>query len=118
MWCINCNNFICDISRNTSIIGGVCNQVCNNSCNSSILGGNYNCMCNSCNSVILGGDHLIVCNMNDTVMVPNLATGTVSNATASQWKLGKPISSTASVDTSQYVEVMIDGTIYKLVVSL
>ena len=56
--------------------------------------------------------------MNDTLLVPNLATGTVSNATSSQWKLGKSISSTASIDTSQYIEVMIDGTVYKLVVSL
>jgi hypothetical protein len=49
-------------------------------------------------------------------LVPNISTATVSNATFSQWKLGKPILASTTLDTTQYVEVSIDGAIYKLAV--
>jgi hypothetical protein len=98
------------------IVGGSYNSITGAS-NSTVIGGYNNQICQSYNSVIIGGKNLILSGLCDTVMVPNLATATVSNATASQWKLGKAISQSVSVDTTQYIEVMIDGTVYKIVVA-
>ena len=45
-----------------------------------------------------------------------LSTGTVSNATASNVKIGKPIAASVSLDTTKYIEVSIDGVTYKVAV--
>lgn len=52
--------------------------------------------------------------MNDTVLMPQISTGTVSNATFSHWKLGKACSGSLSFDSGNYLEVSVDGTIYKI----
>ena len=43
-----------------------------------------------------------------------ISAGTVSNATQSSWKLGKPITAVSTVDTSKYIEINVDGIVYKL----
>jgi hypothetical protein len=43
-----------------------------------------------------------------------IAAGTVSNATQSFWKLGKIVTTPSTVDTTKYIEISIDGTVYKV----
>jgi hypothetical protein len=47
-------------------------------------------------------------------MTGAIAAGTVSNATQSFWKLGKIITAASVVDTTKYIEISVDGTIYKI----
>jgi hypothetical protein len=43
-----------------------------------------------------------------------ISAGTVSNATQSEWKLGKVINGASSLDDTKYIEVSIDDVIYKI----
>ena len=47
-----------------------------------------------------------------------ISAGTVSNATQSFWKLGKPITASASLNTNSFMEINVDGTTYKLALIL
>jgi hypothetical protein len=67
------------------------------------------------NSVILGGASLCLTTSN-TVYVPTLMTTTISNVDPVSWKLGSTAAGSVTVDTTQYIEVSINGTIYKLAV--
>jgi hypothetical protein len=67
------------------------------------------------NSVILGGASLCLSTSN-TVYVPTLMTTTISNVEPVSWKLGTTASGEVTVDTTQYIEVSINGTIYKLAI--
>jgi hypothetical protein len=67
------------------------------------------------NSVILGGASLCLSTSN-TVYVPTLMTTTISNVEPVSWKLGTTASGEVTVDTTQYIEVSINGAIYKLAI--
>jgi hypothetical protein len=110
------NNYIYYESCFSSILGGKCNKIQYGSCNSSILGGNNNIITNSTdNSVILGGSGLCLTTDN-TVYVPTLMTTTISNAEPVSWKLGSTAAGSVTVDTTQYIEVSINGVTYKLAI--
>ena len=99
-------------SSNTSIIGGANNTICG-SLYSSIIGGQLNSMTASNYSVIIGGSNFNLDSCNDVVMVPKLITGTFGSMAA--WKLGATASAVgATVQTDQYIEVEVNGIIYKL----
>ena len=67
------------------------------------------------NSVIIGGANLCLTS-SDTVYVPTLMTTTISNAEPVSWKLGSTAAGSVTVDTTQYIEVSINGSIYKLAI--
>ncbi len=132
------NNKICCYTNNSTSIGGSFNTLTCYSSSSTIVGGCYNSInecsnyssiissvCStiesSCRSVILGGSNLTLTSENDVVMVPKLIsndsilTGTISNSSRINWKLGSTVSSIGlSMDVTQYIEVSLDGVTYKL----
>jgi hypothetical protein len=98
-------------SRHTSIIGGADNTICG-SLYSSIIGGQLNSMTASNCSVIIGGSNFNLDSCSDVVMVPKLITGTFGSMAA--WKLGATASGSVTLDTAHYIEVEINGIVYKL----
>jgi hypothetical protein len=110
-----CRNTIDNCSCQSSILGGYYNYVVFGSCYSSIIGGCRNTISGISNSAIIGGANLCLTS-NNTVYVPTLMTTTISNINPVSWKLGTTASGSVTVDTTQYIEVSIDGVTYKLAV--
>lgn len=73
-------------------------------------------------SSIIFNTSLKINNSNNTIFSVNydgsISAGTVSNATQSEWKLGKVINDASSLDSTRYIEVSIDNTIYKIALIL
>jgi hypothetical protein len=63
-------------------------------------------------SVIIGGSNFNLDTCSDVVMVPKLITGTFGSMAA--WKLGATASGSVTLDTAHYIEVEINGIVYKL----
>ena len=53
---------------------------------------------------------------NNSILIDSLMTTTISNAEPVSWKLGSTAAGSVSVDTTQYIEVSINGSIYKLAI--
>src|ERR1035437_6321771 len=47
-----------------------------------------------------------------------IQTGNTTNTTGGQWVLGDVVAATSTPDTTKYLEIMITGTLYKLVVAV
>jgi hypothetical protein len=115
------NTIVC-YSSSSTIIGGCLNIINENSPYSSIISSSGSSIESSCRSVILGGSGLTLTSQNDTVMVPKLIsndtilTATISSTNRIGWKLGGTISSSTTLDTTQYIEVSLEGVIYKLAI--
>lgn len=100
----------------TSIMGGYSNCICESN-RAGILGGSYNRLYQSYNSFIIGGSGISLSSCPNTVFVPSIIAGTVSDSSLVKWNLGKTQTTVgATMDTTKYVEVKIDGEIVKLAV--
>jgi hypothetical protein len=97
----------------TSIIASYCSKIdCTK--RAAIIGGCCNSMFKADNSIILGGKSLTLNNCQDVVYMQSMMTATISNPTASRWKLGDVMTCGVKLDSTQYVEVQINNTTYKL----
>lgn len=85
-----------------------------NSFNSAIIGGQCNFLSASNNSVIIGGECVQISSCDNVVAVPKLITGTFSSGSFNAWKFGGTQSAPVTFDTENYVEVEINGSIFKL----
>ena len=108
-------NYLNPGNSDSSIIGGRCNTFTCYSSRSSIISAYSATMSNSCNSVIIGGVGLILDSKNSVVHVPAIMTSAVSGLTNSTWKLGSNTTGTSlTLDTTNYIEISIDGVTHKL----
>jgi hypothetical protein len=102
-------------SSHSFIGGGMDNRICGNSCCSAIIGGYSNIICNSMRSVIIGGCSAIIDSQNDVVYVPSLMSSPVTSTQSATWKFGKQVTQcNLTMCNQQYLEVSVDGMVYKL----
>ena len=57
---------------------------------------------------------LIITNAGNLEVLNSIKTGTPTGGTAAAWKLGSRVAATVVVNTTEYIEVDIGGTLYKL----
>ena len=109
--CDNCLYFV----NSSNIIGGSNNNI-NYSNRSTIIGSIDSCVVGSTGSMIIGGSCNSIANTDDVILIPTLTTSTFSAGNFDKWKLGKTASGPVPValDTAQYIEVEINGIVYKL----
>jgi hypothetical protein len=127
-----CNNTTATASHSSSIVGGNLNLITNCSERSSIvgsykssidcskgsaiIGGCGNTMYKSDCSVVLGGVSVDFNLCSGVVFAPSLMTSTFSCGAQSDkaWRLGGAQSGSVALCTSMYVEISINGQVYKL----
>ena len=100
-------------SQQSAIIGGCYNNI-DYSNRSTIIGSICSCVVGSTGSMIIGGSCNEIINTDDVILIPTLTTSTFSAGNFDKWKLGKTASGNVTLDAEQYIEVEINGIVYKL----
>jgi hypothetical protein len=106
------DNCLCFVNS-SNIIGGYDNNI-NYSNRSTIIGSINSCVVGSTGSMIIGGSSNDIINTDNLILIPTLTTSTFSAGNFDKWKLGKTASGPVSLNTAQYIEVEINGIVYKL----
>ena len=116
---ISSYNSCSQYNYHNSIINGYCNYMGGNNYISSMISSCYSCMFSSCGSSIIGGYNLQLNAINNTVLVPSIfTTNPIGGSSSGEniWLLGQDVVNTVSLDTTQYVELGVNGTIYKIAI--
>ena len=106
------DNCLCFVNS-SNIIGGYNNNI-NYSNRSTIIGSINSCVVGSTGSMIIGGSFNDIINTDNVILIPTLTTSTFSAGNFDKWKLGKTASGSVTLNTTQYIEVEINGIVYKL----
>jgi hypothetical protein len=126
----NAGNQITSGSENV-IIGNGSGNSCVTGIGNIILGSNTNIVgAGAINQILIGascpsrGDNTIQMGQSATTTMyvgttnGALQTGDTTNTTAVPWKFGDAVTAATTPDTTQYLEVMVNGTLRKLVIAV
>lgn len=59
---------------------------------------------------------LIINNTQNAIFSQSIRTGAPTSGTAADWKFGRRVAATVVIDTTQYIELDVNGTLYKLAI--